>query len=197
MPDQTCVRQDGAMPVVDLCDLGARPTATTGQDQVDAAQHAAEVCGWPGRAIGLVQVMGHRVVPVVEFAAAAQRLRSGAGPELSLTTLSLWEQWGTDLGAPEAPVRIVGFVTVDRPWASAMAAARDLRGLGPVMVLRQRQVATGALAQAQHLGAWVVSAGQIAVPGRWGPVSTAVRVPAHRWFEESLFACALSAGLVG
>lgn len=161
---------------------------------MDEARTRIGVAGWHGRTLGVQELLGHTVVPVVELTGSQNRCEAGEGPELSLTTLSLWEQWGDELQAPPAPLRIIGFVSCARTWRSGLRAAVDLRGLGPVLIYRQRPVSTNLLLQAEETGAWVVAGDELALRGRPGAVATAVRTPAHRWFEESLFSRALREG---
>lgn len=144
----------------------------------------------------MVKVLGHRVLPVVDFTGGQDRHRDGVGPELALTTLDIWEEWGADLLAPPSPLRIVGFVAAATSWRSRLKACADLRGLGSVLVVQERPATTHQLVRAQAYGAWVVAAGEVALQGRVGAVASAVRTPAHRLVEESLFACALAQGLL-
>lgn len=172
-------------------------TALGWPDVVDAAVERV----WPGVVLGSMRVAGRLVRPVVQaLPAAADRIRTGAGPELDRSTLAMWESWPADMGElpPPRPVRIVGFVVEGR-WRAAVSTAAQLGGYGASALVRRSAPARVRLAEADYHGITVIVAGtqgapSVVVAGRTGPVPGAERTVAVRHLEEKLFAQLLSGG---
>lgn len=204
--------QDGLVPVLDLGPQTTyrrlTPTETRARQTVPASVEAAvRAAGWPGIVLPKAQVLGVLVYPVVRFTGAAARLSAGQGPQRRLEILESWEAWSGEESPPEAPLRVLGFVSCQKLWSTAVEGVRCLSGLGAGMVIRRRCPPTMALLDADATGVWVVQVrahdpvsavacdrAQVLVTGRFGALSTAQRVPATRLMEEALFAHALHFG---
>lgn len=203
LPNTSGLGQDGRMPLLDQTSTVVRPgVPPRGGSPLAEVQRAVEAAGWPGLALPATNVLGVRVVPVVELSGAVERLRRGGqGPVRDLETLGLWEVMPTP-DTPPAPLRIVGFVATATRWDRALDQARSLSGLGAGMVLTPRRTRGLSLMDADATGVWVVGIPPVEpepwlwVTGRTGPSATARRVTTTRQREESLFAHALDHGLV-
>lgn len=165
-------------------------------------QQAVEVVDWRGHVLPGANVLGAAVYPVVEFTGALERMRTGEGPQRCLTTLEMWEAWGTELlHVPPRPLQIIGFVSVTANWYRALRDILAVAGLGAGMLLRHQAITDIQLLDADATHTWVVQAHgaspvSLRLPGRIGPVPTATRVPATRLMEEGLFAHALLCGAI-
>lgn len=141
-------------------DLG--PCATThtrAGSELGRVATAVAKAGWEGLVLPPTQVSEQLVYPVVELLpAAAERLLSGDGPELSRSTLAIWESWPCAGGIqpPTPPVKIIGFVST-APWHPALVSLGRLAGYGAGMVLRRTRPAAFNLLEADFTGTWVSS----------------------------------------
>lgn len=197
LPNTSGLGQDGRMPLLDQTSTVVRPGIPPGgASPLAKVQRAVEAAGWPGFVLPATNVLGVRVVPVVELSGAVERLRRGQGPVRDLETLGLWEVMPTP-DTPPPPLRIVGFVATATRWDRALEQARSLSGLGAGMVLTARRTRSLSLMDADATGVWVVGIPPVEpeprlwVTGRAGPSATARRVTTTRQREESLFAHAL------
>ncbi|WP_157228941.1 hypothetical protein [Nocardia brevicatena] len=131
-----------------------------------------------------------------------ERVSKGQGPELDRSTLTLWEAWTEDLGAPppRSAVAIVGFVSPATTPSAASDALDALAGYGAGLWVAtgSRQPTTLTLTAFDLADTWVVHAQpgrtSVLVRGRRGPIGTARRTTAVRHKEELLFARALGSG---
>lgn len=199
------MRHDGRMPVLDLSyEPTNRPARGIDAAAFDTVAAAVAAAGWPGVLLPAVCVVGVTVFPVVELTGARERVRTGVGPERSLSTLALWESLNAGApnrgGVPLAPVRIVGFVSSAPRWDRALASVHAVAGLGAGLVLRSRRPSPLQLLDADADDLWVVSGAhetpEVLVRGRIAAPSSLRRVPATRLIEEGLFAHALACAAI-
>lgn len=171
----------------------------------EAIMAGVRAAGWPGTVLPKKSIGGYRVYPVVQIDQQAwkERLASGHGPELSRSTLAIWEGWAPDLGPmpPRPALSIVGMVS-DAPPKTALAALWTLSGTGSGLLVctGRRGPTTQTLMECdlQEISvAWVPTAGEprLMLQGRKGPVATARRIVLTRYDEEELFQWALTTGL--
>lgn len=165
----------------------------TAQDVAEATSEVLE-----GVVLPLTELSGFRGYPVVRWdAGLSMRLESNVGPILDRPTLSLWECWpsATRSTPPPAPLRIVGFVST-ATWRHAIRATRELRGFGGTAIVCHRSPSHFRLSEADFSSVSVVTvAGEVLVRGQPGG-TRAPRMVATRYWEERLFAHALSAGVI-
>lgn len=170
----------------------------------EAISAAVQAVGWPGIALPRTRICGRLVYPVVDIDPAAweKRLQAAHLPELSRSTLKIWEGWTTDLGPipPQTVLSIVGLVSDGRPQAAldtlcalggaggGLLVSTGLRGPTPVTLMECDLEDISAV--------WVPPQGEprVLVRGRLGPVATARRIVLTRYYEEVLFQWALSTG---
>ena len=201
-PGRTAKREIGQDALMIFSDL-ALSTTTCGRPASELGRVATAVtaAGWTGEVLPLTEVSEQLVYPVIEMLpAAAERLLSHDGPELSRSTLAIWESWPCAGGVqpPWPPVEIIGFVST-APWRPALVSLGRLAGYGAGMILRRVSPAAFNLLEADFAGIWVSSvsaagAAKTLVRGRPGAVETARRTVGQRHHEELLFGHAITAG---
>jgi hypothetical protein len=169
-----------------------------------AVSTAVQAAGWPGVALPRTRICDYLVYPVVDIDPDGweQRLAEGHGPELSRSTLKIWEGWTPDLGPmpPRTVLSIVGLVSDSRPRA-ALDTLCALSGAGGGLMVStgQRGPTPVTLMECdlEDIGVvWVPPTGdpRVLVEGRFGPVATARRIVLTRYYEEVLFQWALTTG---
>ena len=170
--------------------------------QLSGINRAVLAGGWGGVALPPTRVSGYQVYPVVSVDVIAwqERVDAGCGPELTRSTLALWESWLPDMGEapPPSPIAIVGFVSTARPSA-ALCALDSLAGYGAGLWLAEgRQPTAWTLREFDMADITVVTdvdhSPAVLVRGRTGRIETARRMTSTRLKEEQLFALALASG---
>lgn len=198
--DQHATDSHDKMPRTEVADRGIAAALAV----PEAIAAAVEVAGWPGVALPRTRICGRLVYPVVDIDPDVwdERLQAGHLPELSRSTLKIWEGWTTDLGPmpPRTVLSIVGLVSDGRPQAAldtlcalggaggGLLVSTGLRGPTPVTLMECDFEDIGAV--------WVPPQGEprVLVRGRFGPVATARRIVLTRYYEEVLFQWALNTG---
>lgn len=168
----------------------------------DCVQQAVGLAGWQGVVLPYTRLFARQGFPVVQWHdGVVDRVRNGPGPVLDRPALSLWELWpsGVASSPPPSPLRVVGFVSI-ATWRPAFQAAHALRGIGSTMLLTSERPSSLRLCDADASGMHVVQHDPdgrctLLVRGRSGPVDTACRIVASRYWEERLFAHALATGV--
>jgi hypothetical protein len=187
------VRQDGRV-------LDAEAPPAVAWERQEIVERAASSVVGPVVALPATELSGFRGHPLIRWLPQLRgRLDDGPGPMLDRPTLSLWESAGCLYEAPASPLEIVGFVST-APWRRALRAAGELRGFGAGCVLTATRPAGIKLLEADFAGVYVIhvdatGAAEVLVRGRRAP-SRQPRMVATRYWEERLFAVALSAGCV-
>lgn len=170
--------------------------------QVSGIHRAVSVAGWGGIVLPATRVSGYQVYPVVTIDQVAweMRVKSGCGPELTRSTLALWESWMPEMGAapPPSAIAIEGFVSTVRPSA-ALCALDSLAGYGAGLWLApSRRPTSWTLREFDMADITVVAevdhGPAVLVRGRAGRIETARRMTSTRLKEEQLFAWALASG---
>lgn len=161
---------------------------------------AVRVFGWSGVALPEIMLVGCRMIPVVDIDHTAHRARehSGDGPNLDADVLATWEWLQMAAHSPPTALHLTGVLVVARRgWRRALRQARSMRGFGPAGVLVPPAAFDDEecrLEFALH-GIGLVPSDPdvdgVLVPEP-GP---ALRQPADRWIEETLYRHALDHGL--
>jgi hypothetical protein len=183
----------------------ANDSSAPGDTAPEHVRDAVRAAGWDGVVLPRTKVSDYTVHPVIAIDphAWADRVTAGQQPELDRSTLTLWEAWTAELGAPppRPAVSIVGFVSTARRASTALETLDALAGYGAGLWIATgaRRPRTLTLAEFDLAGIWMVHAHPtrtgVLVRGRRGPVDTAQRRgPAIRHKEELLFQRALSTG---
>lgn len=184
-------------------EVGSNRRADAG-DQINrpCVQRAVDLVGWQGVVLPFTRLFARQGFPVVRWLDGLdERVRHGPGPVLDRPTLSLWELWpsGVSASPPPSPLAVVGFVSTST-WRPAFQAAHALRGGGATMILTAQKPSPWRLCDADASGIHVVchdkDADAVLVRGRVGPVASARRMVATRYWEERLFAHALRHAMV-
>ncbi|MFI9538308.1 hypothetical protein ACIG56_34385 [Nocardia fusca] len=180
-------------------------------NQEDTVPHhiraAVRAAGWRGIVLPRTKVSDYTVHPVITIDARVwtDRVTAEHRPELDRSTLTLWESWTDDLGAPppRPAVSIVGFVSTTTRPAAALETLDELAGYGAGLWIAAgaRPPRTLTLAEFDLAGLWVVhtrpTRTSVLVHGRHGPIHTAQRGVALRHKEELLFDQALCHQVAG
>lgn len=163
-------------------------------------QRAVETVLPDGVALPATELSGYRGYPIIQWSEGTRsRLKHGPEPMLDRPTLSLWESWpcGVDHQPPAAPLCIVGFAST-ATWPHAVRAAAELRGFGDTFVVTAKKPNTLRLTEADVACVGVVHVtdtdAQLLVRGHRVPAENHRRTVGTRYWEERLFAHALTTG---